>query len=231
MPDSFERVARNFVHRLPDRGTLSKSDIYAILDAGFLCHVGFEVDGQPFVIPTLYARCGEKLFLHGSAASRMIRQGEKGVPICVCVTHVDGLVVARSAFHHSVNYRSAVLFGTATIIEDQGRKLEALRLFTNWVVQDRWEELRDSTEQELKATSVLEVTIEHASGKVRSGPPADAPEDLELPVWAGVLPMRTVFGEAVPDAHNKGDVSTFDFRRVQRLGRPECSLPSNARQP
>jgi nitroimidazol reductase NimA-like FMN-containing flavoprotein (pyridoxamine 5'-phosphate oxidase superfamily) len=185
---------------LPNRGSHEPETIHAILDAGFLAHVGFQMDGQPFVIPTLYGRDGDKLYLHGSAASRMLRSLETGIPACVTVTHVDGLVLARSAFHHSMNYRSVVAFGTARKIEEPDRKAHALRVVSDHLLAGRWDEVRRPTEKELKATSVLEFSIEEASAKIRTGPPLDDEEDYSLPVWAGVLPIALEAKMPVPDA-------------------------------
>jgi nitroimidazol reductase NimA-like FMN-containing flavoprotein (pyridoxamine 5'-phosphate oxidase superfamily) len=190
---------RTQVQRIPDRGKYDAETIHAILDAGFVCHVGFVVDGQPFVIPTNYARDGEKLYLHGSAASRMLRTLADGVQVCVTVTHVDGLVLARAAFHHSVNYRSVVALGRAVLVDDPVEKMRALELFTNHVVPGRWDEVRTPTEQELKATSVLSLDLDEASAKVRTGGPKDDAEDYELPIWAGVLPLTVNAGEPIDD--------------------------------
>lgn len=176
--------------RLPKRGFHDHQTIYSILDAAFLCHVGFQANGQPFVIPTLYGREEGKLYLHGSAASRMLGELEKGMPACVTVTLVDGLVLARSAFHHSMNYRSVVAFGTARKIEDQAQKLRALRIISEHLIAGRWNDVRSPSEKELKATSVLEFSIEEASAKIREGAPLDDEEDYSLPVWAGVVPLH-----------------------------------------
>lgn len=184
---------------MPDRGHYDEATIYRILDAAFLCHIGFSVEEQPFVIPTLFARDQNKLYVHGSSASRMLRELQKGIAACVTVTHVDGLVMARSAFHHSINYRSAVVFGTATLITDTAKKLAALERITDHVAPGRWAEVRPPTDLELKATAVLELIIDEASAKVRSGPPKDDEEDYALDIWAGVLPMRTVIDEPVAD--------------------------------
>ncbi|MCG8651181.1 MAG: pyridoxamine 5'-phosphate oxidase family protein, partial [Pirellulales bacterium] len=186
---TFEKTERNQVKRVPARGHYDRETIYAVLDAGSVCHVGFVVDEQPFVIPTLYGRQGDHLYLHGSSASRMLRSTQTGVPLCVTVTHVDGLVLARSAFHHSMNYRSAVIFGTASEVSGD-EKTEGLRVISEQVLQGRWEEVRAPTEQELKATTVLRLTIQTASAKIRTGPPKDEPEDSRLPIWAGVVPIQ-----------------------------------------
>jgi nitroimidazol reductase NimA-like FMN-containing flavoprotein (pyridoxamine 5'-phosphate oxidase superfamily) len=198
--DSTPASKRTQVHRLPDRGKYDAETIHAILDAAFVCHVGFVVDGQPFVIPTNYARDGQKLYLHGSSASRMLRTLAGGIPVCVTVTHVDGVVMARSAFHHSVNYRSVVALGTAVPVEDRDEKMHALELFTNHVAPGRWNEVRTPTDQELKGTSVLALDLAEASAKIRTGGPKDDPEDYALPIWAGVVPMKVVAQEPVPDA-------------------------------
>src|SRR4051812_25499092 len=175
---------RTRLRRLPQRGSHDATVTNEILDAGFLAHVGFNVNGQPFVIPTLYGRAGDKLYLHGSAASRMLRELETGVPACVTVTLVDGLVLARSAFHHSMNYRSVMVFGTARKIVGQKLKARALPVISDHLIAGRWNDVREPTENELKATSVLEFSIEEASAKVRTGPPIDDAEDYALPVWA-----------------------------------------------
>jgi nitroimidazol reductase NimA-like FMN-containing flavoprotein (pyridoxamine 5'-phosphate oxidase superfamily) len=170
------------LRRLSDRGSHEAQTIHQILDAGFLAHVGFCVEGQPFVIPTLYGRDGDKLYLHGSAASRMLRELERGLPACISVSVVDGLVLARSAFHHSMNYRSVVAFGTARNLENGSAKLNALRTISEHLIAGRWAEVRTPSEKELKATVVLEFSIEDASAKVRTGPPVDDPQDYGLPV-------------------------------------------------
>jgi nitroimidazol reductase NimA-like FMN-containing flavoprotein (pyridoxamine 5'-phosphate oxidase superfamily) len=201
----FTPTERTQVKRLPKRGKYDRETVYAILDAGFVCHVGFSVDGQPYVIPTNYGRAGDTLYLHGSAASRMLRTLSGGVPVCVTVTHVDGLVLARSAFHHSVNYRSVVILGTARLVEDPAEKMAALRIFTEHVLKGRWDDVRQPTEQELKATMVLALPLEEVSAKVRTGGPVDDEADYALPVWAGVLPLETVAQPPQPDARLKSD--------------------------
>lgn len=191
---------RSQLRRLPNRGSHELETIHRVLDAGFLAHVGFCVDGQPFVIPTLYGRDGDHLFLHGSAASRMLRTLETGVPACVTVTLVDGLVLARSAFHHSINYRSVVAFGTCRSVADMAEKIHGLRTVSEHLIRGRWNDVRQPTEKELRATTVLRFEIEEASAKVRMGPPLDDEEDYDLPVWAGVLPLKLTPGAAAPDA-------------------------------
>jgi uncharacterized protein len=199
----FTPTERTQVKRLPKRGKYDRETVYGILDAGFVCHVGFNADGQPYVIPTNYGRAGDTLYLHGSAASRMLRTLSGGVPVCVTVTHVDGLVLARSAFHHSVNYRSVVVLGTARLVEDPVEKMEALRVFTEHVLKGRWDDIRLPTEQELKGTMVLALPLEEVSAKMRTGGPVDDEADYALPVWAGVLPLETVAQPPQPDARLK----------------------------
>src|ERR1700687_830473 len=201
----FQPTDRTQVKRLPKRGHYDRETVYKILDTAFVCHVGFNADGQPFVIPTNYGRSGDTLYLHGSAASRMLKTLSEGIPVCVTVTHVDGLVLARSAFHHSVNYRSVVILGIARLVEGPAEKMEALRIFTEHVVKGRWDDVRQPTEQELKATTVLALPLEEVSAKVRTGGPVDDEADYALPVWAGVLPLETVAKEPIPDAQRRTD--------------------------
>jgi nitroimidazol reductase NimA-like FMN-containing flavoprotein (pyridoxamine 5'-phosphate oxidase superfamily) len=193
------RSDRTRVRRVPARGVYEREAVERILDETLVSHVGFVCDGEPFVIPTLHARLGDRLYLHGSAASRLFRTLAEGVPVCATATLVDGLVLARSAFHHSVNYRSVVVFGRARPVEPERERLRALELFTEKLVPGRWPEVRPPTEQELKGTKVLSLPLDEASAKVRSGPPVDDEPDYSLPVWAGVLPMGTVVGEPQPD--------------------------------
>jgi hypothetical protein len=190
---------RTRVRRVPQRGAYERETIEAILDETLISHVGFVHDGQPVVIPTLHARLGDRLYLHGSAASRMLRTLQKGVPVCVTATLVDGLVLARSAFHHSVNYRSVVVFGTATLMEPGEETVKVLELFTERLVPGRWADVRPPNRQELKGTKVLSLPLDEASAKVRTGPPIDEDEDYDLPVWAGVLPLATEVAEPQPD--------------------------------
>jgi nitroimidazol reductase NimA-like FMN-containing flavoprotein (pyridoxamine 5'-phosphate oxidase superfamily) len=200
---------RTRVRRVPQRGQYDRETVEAILDETLISHVGFVHDGHPVVIPTLHARLGDRLLLHGSAASRMLRTLEHGVPVCATATLVDGLVLARSAFHHSINYRSVVVFGEARLIDPQQR-LEALELFAEKLVPGRWPEVRPPTRQELKGTKVLELPLTEASAKVRTGPPIDDDEDYELPVWAGVLPLRTVIDPPQPDPRLDPGIETPD---------------------
>jgi nitroimidazol reductase NimA-like FMN-containing flavoprotein (pyridoxamine 5'-phosphate oxidase superfamily) len=207
----FTPTERTQVKRLPKRGKYERETVFAILDAGFVCHVGFSVDGQPYVIPTNYGRSGDTVYLHGSAASRMLRTLSEGVPVSVTVTHVDGLVLARSAFHHSVNYRSVVILGTARLVTDPAEKMEALRVFTEHVMKGRWDDVRQPTEQELKATTVLALPLEEVSAKVRTGGPIDDEEDYALSVWAGVLPLETVAKEPLADPQRRNNPAVPEY--------------------
>jgi len=195
----FTKTKRTTLKRLPKRGVYERNSVYEILDEGFICHVGFVVEGKPVVIPTGYARIEDRLFIHGSQASRMLRTLSQGVDVCVTVTLVDGLVLARSAFHHSINYRSVVIFGRASLVEDQETKLAALFAFSEHVIPGRWDDVRAPTPEEMKATSVLALELAEASAKVRTGPPLDDESDYSLPVWAGVIPLRLAAGEPIDD--------------------------------
>jgi len=190
---------RTRVRRLPKRGAYDSETINSILDEAFVCHIGFVVDGQPYVIPTGFARIDNDLYIHGSSASRMLRSLAEGVQVCVTVTLVDGLVLARSAFHHSMNYRSVVILGKATLIEEPQEKDRAMEALTEHIVPGRWKDVRWPTELELKATSVLKVPIEEASAKIRTGGPVDDEEDYTIDIWAGVLPLELVSGQPIED--------------------------------
>ena len=204
---------RTRVRRLPERGHYDKETLYSIVDSSLLCHVGFEVDGQPFVMPTLIARDGDSILIHGSAASRMTRFGMAGGAMCIEVTHVDGIVMARSVFRHSVNYRSAVIFGNARGITDYDAKMDALEKFTEKLIPGRWDDARPPSPIEMKATAVIAIDIDEASSKIRTGFPGDDEEDYALPVWAGVLPMRQVFGEPIDDTRLTPGISVPDYIR------------------
>jgi nitroimidazol reductase NimA-like FMN-containing flavoprotein (pyridoxamine 5'-phosphate oxidase superfamily) len=212
--ETYSPTARTQVRRLPKRATYDKDQVHAILDEGYICHAGFVIDGQPFVIPTGYARFGDQLYIHGSAASRMLRSAAEGIPVCVTVTLVDGFVLARSVFHHSMNYRSVVVLGKARLVTDLEEKRAALRCFTNHIVAGRWEEARQPNDQELKATSVLALPLEEVSAKVRTGPPVDDEEDYSMPIWAGVVPLRPQLGEPLPDDRLLPGVKTVDVGRL-----------------
>lgn len=195
----FPQTERTTLKRLPKRGVYDRELVYGILDEGFVCHVGFAIEGRPYVIPTGYARVNDQLFIHGSQVSRMLRTLSSGIDVCVTVTLVDGLVLARSAFHHSINYRSVVMFGRAAMVEDRAAKLAALFAFSEQVIPGRWNDVREPTEQELKATTVLLLPLVEVSAKVRTGPPIDDEEDYGLSVWAGVLPLKIAAGAPIND--------------------------------
>jgi len=199
MSQPYTPTPRTRLVREADRAVYDRAAAYRILDEGFLCHVGFAVDGQPFVIPTSYGRKNHNLFIHGSAASRMLRQMKEGVAVCITVTLLDGLVLARSIFNHSMNYRSVVVLGKATLIDDPAEKIEALRLLSEHIIPGRWADSRQPNERELKATSILRVPIEEFSAKVRQGPVVDDEEDYSFPTWAGVVPLKMVAGEPIDD--------------------------------
>ena len=194
-----DTTGRIRVKRVPSRGKYDKESIHSILDASFLCHIGFIYEGYPVVIPTLFGRDNDKLYIHGANSSRMLKSLQKGIEISVAVTLVDGIVLARSAFHHSMNYRSVVLFGTAALVTDPEEKLRALKVVSDQVISDRWEEVRLPNEKELKATTVLAIPVNEASAKVRTGPPVDDKEDYDLDVWAGVIPLQFTIQEPEPD--------------------------------
>jgi hypothetical protein len=190
VPESFSPTERTRVVREPHRGVYDRETIYKILDEGFVCHVGFSPEAQPFVIPTLYARVGDTIYFHGSAASRMLRGAASGIPVCITVTLTDGLVLARSVFNHSMNYRSVVALGNATLVDQPSEKVEALRAFTEKILPGRWEDARQPNEKELKATSILKLPLTEVSAKIRSGPVQDDEEDYTLLVWAGIVPLH-----------------------------------------
>jgi uncharacterized protein len=197
--EELAQTARTTLKRLPQRGAFDRESINQILDEGFICHVGFAVDGQPFVIPTGYARVGDRILIHGSQASRMLRTVGQGIEVCLTVTLIDGLVLARSAFHHSMNYRSVVVFGRAVVVDEREEKLAALRALSEHMIPGRWDDVREPSERELQLTTVLSLPLDEASAKVRTGPPLDDEEDYELPVWAGVIPLRMVAVAPTPD--------------------------------
>jgi uncharacterized protein len=200
MSEVTNSTERSTVKRLPARGVYDRAIIHQILDAGLVCHLGFVVEGQPFVIPTTYVRVAETIYVHGSPASRMLQSLERGIAACLTVTLVDGLVLARSAFHHSINYRSVVVFGTAVLVSDPEEKLAAMNALTDHLIPGRWQEVRQPSPQELKRTLVLGIRIDEASAKIRVGPPIDEEEDYQLDVWAGVIPLRMTADAPIPDA-------------------------------
>ncbi|HWW17684.1 MAG TPA: pyridoxamine 5'-phosphate oxidase family protein [Candidatus Saccharimonadales bacterium] len=217
MTESFTPTERTRVVREPHRGAYDRETIYKILDEGFVCHVGFATDGQPFVIPTLYARVGDAIYFHGSAASRMLRGAANGVAVCVTVTLTDGLVLARSVFNHSMNYRSVVALGRATLVDAATEKLEALRAFTEKILPGRWEDARQPNEKELKATSILKLPLTEVSAKIRSGPVQDDEEDYALRVWAGIVPLHLQAEAPIRDERCDPGIPTpayaADYRR------------------
>jgi uncharacterized protein len=200
---------RTTLHRLRERGRLDRADLDAVLDAGLVCHLGVIIDGAPAVLPTGYGRIGETLYLHGSSGNKSLLAGA-GQQVCVTITLLDGLVCARAVFHHSMNYRSAVIYGTARLVDDPDEKLAALEAVTNHLVPGRWEHARPPTRKELAATAVLALPLTEASVKVRTGEPKDDPEDYESGIWAGVLPAVLAFGPAEPDPALTADVPIPD---------------------
>ena len=215
----FTPTERTQVRRLPKRGNYDRETVHRILDEAMICHVGFVVDGQPYVIPTGFGRAGDTLYIHGSAASRMLGNAAQGIPVCITVTLLDGLVLARSAFHHSMNYRSVVILGKARRVESEEEKIAALRTFTEHMVPGRWNDVRKPTDQEMKATSVLAVPLEEASAKIRTGPPIDDDEDYALPIWAGVLPLKMTAGPPEPDPRLTAEVPIPDHAQRFALER------------
>lgn len=203
------QTERTTVRRLAKRASYDRDTVHAILDEALICHVGFVVDNKPVVIPTIHWREGDTLYVHGSVASRMLRSLKDGVEACVTVTLVDGLVLARSAFHHSINYRSVVIFGTAREVTDRDEKLKALESLVEHVVRGRSKDVRPPNESEIRVTSVIALPIEEASAKIRTGGPVDDEEDYALPVWAGVLPMRLTPGSPIADAGVGGDAPAY----------------------
>jgi nitroimidazol reductase NimA-like FMN-containing flavoprotein (pyridoxamine 5'-phosphate oxidase superfamily) len=212
----FTPTERTQVRRLPERGKYDSESVYGILDEAFICHAGFVVDGQPFVIPTGFARVNDTLYIHGSAASRMLRTIAGGVQVCVTVTLVDGIVMARSGFHSSMNYRSVVILGKATQVEGRDQKLKALAAFSEQVMPGRWKDLRDTTDAELKGTLVLELPLKEVSAKVRTGPPKDDEADYALPLWAGVVPLKLTAGTPIPDPRLPRGVEAPEYARAYK---------------
>lgn len=199
--------SRTKVKRAPKRGHYDFETVAQILDEGLVCHVGFVVEGQPFVIPTAYGRLDDQVYIHGAGASRMLRALQTGIEVCMTVTLLDGLVLARSAYHHSMNYRSVVLFGTAQLVERAEEKMTALKAFTEHVMRGRWDDVRSPNDAELAATCVLGLPITEASAKIRSGPPIDDAADYGLPIWAGVLPLTQNAGTPLADPALTGDIA------------------------
>jgi nitroimidazol reductase NimA-like FMN-containing flavoprotein (pyridoxamine 5'-phosphate oxidase superfamily) len=200
LPETFSPTERTRVVREPHRGSFDRETIYKILDEGFVCHVGFTLENQPYVIPTMFARVNDDIYFHGSAASRMLRGVSGGLPVCVTVTLIDGLVLARSVFNHSMNYRSVVALGNATLVDAPEEKLAALRAFTEKILPGRWADARMPSEKELKATSILRLPLQEVSSKMRTGDVQDDEPDYALPVWAGLLPLRLTASAPIRDA-------------------------------
>jgi uncharacterized protein len=217
MSNTIEPTEKTLLKRLPKRGNFDRDVINEILDEAFICHVGFVANGKPYVIPTAYGRVGDEMYIHGSSASRMMKSLADGIDLCVTVTLIDGLVLARSAFNHSINYRSIVIMGNAEMVVGDDEKMKALEAFTEHLIPGRWKDVRQPTEQELKATSVLRLPINEASAKIRTGDPLDNEEDYSLRVWAGVLPLALKAGEPIPDARLDPDIEPQHY--VQRYKR------------
>ena len=194
----YPKNQRNQVRRIPKRGHYDQETLFKIIDGAFVCHVGFVQNGQPFVVPTLYGRIGDKIYIHGASTSRMLKELEKGIDVCLTVTHVDALVLARSAFHHSMNYRSAMVFGKA-YVTGEPEKTTALKAISDNIIDGRWKEVREPSAKELKATTVLRLEIEQASCKIRTGPPGDDEPDYKLPVWAGLVNFETTIKDITAD--------------------------------
>ena len=211
--EEFAPTERSRVRRLAKRGTYDRETIYRILDKASLCHVSFCLEGQPFIIPTLFGRVGDSIYLHGSHISRMLQTLGEGVPLSLAETLVDGLVLARSAFHHSMNYRSAVVFGRGKSVDDENEKMSALKAISEQVVSGRWDDCRPPNAKELNVTAVIRIEIEEASAKIREGMPVDDREDYALPVWAGIVPVRQVYGEPVPDQYVGAAIDLPDYLR------------------
>jgi nitroimidazol reductase NimA-like FMN-containing flavoprotein (pyridoxamine 5'-phosphate oxidase superfamily) len=214
--DQFPPTSRTQVKRLPKRGVYDKAAVHAILDEGFVCHVGFTLDAQTYVIPTGYVRVDDRIYIHGSPASRMLGALSQALDVCVTVTLLDGLVLARSAFHHSMNYRSVVVLGKARLVTDPAEKTAALHAFVDHVVLGRWDEVRQPTAKELQSTNVLALALDEVSAKVRTGPPIDDEEDYALPIWAGVVPLRTTAGEPAADPRLPPGLPLFNTARLAR---------------
>lgn len=206
------------IKRAPTRAVYDRATVNAILDAGLLCHVGYVIDGAPYVTATCHWRKGDRVYWHGSAASRMLRTVTDGVPVCFTVSHLDGIVLARSGFHHSVNYRGVTLFGEAVKIEDEAEKLSALKDLTDRLTPGRWEELRPVNAQEMKGTTICALDIDEGSAKVRAGGPVDDEEDYDLDVWAGVVPVTTTLGAPIPDPRLKPGISEPAYLREISIG-------------
>jgi hypothetical protein len=217
VPESISPTERTRLVREPQRANYDREAIYKILDEAFVCHVGFSLEGQPYVIPTLFARVGDAIYFHGSAASRMLRNAGEGIPVCITATLADGFVLARSVFNHSMNYRSVVALGKAILVDAPEEKLDALRAFTEKILPGRWNDARQPNEKELKSTSILRLPLTEASAKIRTGPPEDDAPDYALPVWAGVIPLHLAAAAPVRDERCDPAIPTpayaLDYKR------------------
>jgi len=212
MSDNFQRT-RSSIKSHPERGSYHKKTIYKIIDDALICHVGFVLDDQPFVIPTIHARSDDQIILHGSKGSRLLKVVKSGVPVSICFTHLDGLVLARSAMHSSMNYRSVVLFGTGREITDDLKKLEAMEIIFEHLIPGRWQDVREPNQKELDVTAIVAVDIEEASAKIRTEPPIDDEEDCSLPIWSGVVPFRMAAGKPEADPHLEEGITLPDYIR------------------
>ncbi len=214
----FPPTAHTRIKRQHERAHYDRETVHAILDAGLLCHVGYVIDGQPYVTPTCYWRQGEQVYWHGSSASRMLRHQEQGVPVCFTVSLLDGLVLARSGYHSSINYRSVMAYGVAEKVTDEAEILAALEVFQERLTPGRWAELRPVNEQELKATTMMSLELTEVAAKVRPGPPSDDEADYGLPVWAGVVPVRYEIGAPEDDPRLKPGIAQPDYLGAVKIG-------------
>lgn len=208
---TFQATTRNKVLRKANRGLYDKEEVYAIVDAAMICHVAYQIGGQPYAMPTLIARDGDTLLIHGAAKARTIVHAGAGNPVCVTVTHTDGIVIARSMFNHSINYRSAMLYGVGQAVTAPDEKEAAMYRFSEKLLPGRWDDVRPMTAQEFKATGIVAVPIESASAKIRTGMPIDEPEDVDLPYWGGVIPMRQVMDDPLPDSHTPAGMPVPEY--------------------
>jgi uncharacterized protein len=220
----FPKTKRNQVRRLPKRAEYRKEAIYKIIDEALICHVGFEQQGQPFVIPTIHTRWEDTIYLHGATLSRMLQHIKAGNPLCVEITLLDGIVFARSVFHSSMNYRSVVLFGTGRLVDTDDEKLRALKALIDHVTPGRWEEARKPNQKELASTTVVAIHIDSASAKIRTGPPVDDEGDYQLPVWAGVLPLQLQALEPLADPRLEEGISVPKYVMQANQTRPEVFI-------
>ena len=218
MSDTYEKTKKTRVRRAQQRGTYDRKTVHEIIDAALLCHVGYVIDGQPYVTPTIQWRQGTRLYWHGSSASQALRAQKTGIPVCVTISHLDGLVLARSGFHHSVNYRSVMAFGTAEAVEGRAAKEKHLDIFMERIAAGRKDEVRPNLEKEIKGTTVLGMDLNEVVAKVRSGPPVDDEEDYDLDVWAGVLPIQQTLGAPIPDPRLKKGIRAPRYLKTFKIG-------------